>query len=279
MKKIEKKPQNLLYSKDLRGKIIFIRHGETNYNIDFSKKGFKIKGDIQYIDGHLNIKGERQAINSAKNFKLLKIEDVYVSPLYRSLQSATLIFKNHPNNKNIIIHVHPLLTEIVSSVNNFTWDIDGTKKIFNMNSEIKVDWSIFDDEFKTPEEQNFFFFKYIDLLPITKKEEIKKKVYSSYGTDKVKDSIGELGKIIIDLKMKRLESLNHLFKRAVSFKDFLKEKYKDKINDNTKKIFIISHSCFGQMFTSRECYNKEYIKDYPKDSCEMNNCEAISVYI
>ena len=279
MKKPVKKPKNPLFSKDLKGKVIFIRHGETNYNVDFIKKGFKIKGDIQYIDGHLNKTGERQALNSSKNFKLLNIEDVYVSPLFRTLQSATLIFKNHPNKNNIIIHVHPLLTEIVSSVNNFTWDIDGTKKLFNMNSEIKVDWSIFDNEFKTPEEQNFFFFNYIDLLPNAKKEELKNKLYNSYGTDKVKESIGELGKIIIDLKMKRLESLTHLFKRAVLFKIFIKEKYKNKMNDYNKKIFIISHSCFGQMFTSKECYDKEHIEDYPKDSCEMDNCEAISVYI
>ena len=157
MKKKDKKINNPLYAKNLSGKIIFIRHGETDYNIDFSKKGAKIKGDIHYIDGHLNSTGERQAINSSKNFKLLNIEDVYVSPLYRTLQSATLFFKYHPNKKNITIHVHPLLTEVVSSVNNFTCDIEGTKKIFNMNSEIKVDWSIFDNEFKTPQEQNFFF--------------------------------------------------------------------------------------------------------------------------
>ena len=279
MKKKDKKINNPLYAKNLSGKIIFIRHGETDYNIDFSKKGAKIKGDIHYIDGHLNSTGERQAINSSKNFKLLNIEDVYVSPLYRTLQSATLFFKYHPNKKNITIHVHPLLTEVVSSVNNFTCDIEGTKKIFNMNSEIKVDWSIFDNEFKTPQEQNFFFFNYIDLLPKEKNEEMKKKLYDSFGTDKVKQSVGELGKLIVDLKMKRLESLNHLFKRAVSFKVFLHEKYKSSMKNKNKKIFIVSHSCFGQMFTTKECYNKKTITEYPKDSCEMSNCEAVSVII
>lgn len=278
-KKVKGKNSHPLFEKNLKGKIIFIRHGETNYNIDFSKKGPKIKGDMHYIDGHLNATGERQAINSSKNFKLLNIEDVYVSPLFRALQSATLMFKNHPNKNNITIHVHPLLTEIVSSVNNFTYDIENTKKIFNMNSEIKVDWSIFENEFKTPQEQNFFYFNYIDLLPKEKNEEIKKKLYESYGTDKVKQSVAELGKLIVDLKMKRLESLNHLFKRAVSFKVFLVEKYKVSMNDKDKKIFIVSHSCYGQMFTTKECYNKKTITEYPKDSCETSNCEAISVFI
>ena len=279
MKKNDKNISNQLYAKNLKGKIIFIRHGETNYNSDFSKKGFKIKGDLKYIDGHLNATGERQAINSAGKFKSLYIEDVYVSPLFRALQSATLIFKNHPNKNKIKIHVHPLLTEVVSSVNNFTWNIEATKKIFNMNSEIKVDWTIFENEFKTIEEQNFFYLNYIDLLSDSKAQEIKKKLYESYGTDKIKTSVGELGKIIVDLHMKRIESLDHLFQRAIDFKNFLKEKYKNSLNDSNKKIFIISHSCFGQMFTTKECYNKKHIEDYPKDCCEMNNCEAISVFI
>ena len=279
MKKYDKISQKPIFEKNLKGKIIFIRHGETNYNNDFNKKGFKIKGNIQYIDGHLNAKGERQAIDSSKKFKLLDIEDVYVSPLFRTLQSATLIFKNHPNKNNIILHVHPLLTEIVSSVNNFVLDIEGTKKIFNMNSEIKVDWEIFDKEFKTPKEQNFFYFNYINLLPKEKTEEIKNKLFDSYGTPKIKENFAEFGKLIVDLKMKRIESLDSLFKRAVLFKIFLKEKYKNSMKNTNRKIVIISHSCFGQMFTSKECYNKQHIEEYPKDSCEMKNCEAISVFI
>jgi len=282
MKKKDKNQQkikNPLFQKNLKGKVIFIRHGETNYNIDFNKKGISIKADTQYIDGHLNATGEQQALKASKNFESLDIEDVYVSPLYRAIQTATLIFKNHPKKENIIIHVHPLLTEVVSSVNNFSWDIDGTKKIFNMESEIKVDWSIFDNEFKTPQEQNFYYCNYIDLLPKIRNENMKKKLYDSYGTDNVKQTVGELGKLIIDLNMKRIESLEHLFKRAVSFKNFLHEKYGESLKNLDKKIVIISHSCFGQMFTSKECYNKKIIKEYPKDCCDMNNCEAVSVFI
>ena len=79
--------------------------------------------------------------------------------------------------------------------------------------------------------------------------------------------------------MRRLESLNHLFKRAVSFKVFLVEKYKSSMSNKNKKIFVVSHHCFGQMFTTKEGYNKKNITEYPKDSCEMGNCEAVSVFI
>ena len=85
----------------------------------------------------------------------------------------------------------------------------------------------------------------------------------------MKESISEFGKIISELKVKRIESLEHLFNRTIKFKEFLKEKYKNSMNDCSKKIVIISHHCFAKIFTSKECYDKKDIKEYPKDCCEI----------
>jgi len=277
--KNNKSSSNPIFAKNLEGKIIFIRHGETDYNIDIVKKGSKIKFDINYLDGHLNSNGEKQAEKSSNIFNNIDIEAIYVSPLYRTLESAYILFKNHPKKNNIQLIVHPLLTEVVSSMNNFTDDIDIKKNIYKEKSEIKVDWSLFDEEFKTKEEQNFYYLNYVNLLPKEKYDIIKNKLYNSLNTGKMKETISELGKMISDLKMKRIESLDHLFNRTVKFKEYLKEKYKNSMNDPSKKIIIISHSCYGQIFTSKECYGKTNIKEYPKDCCDMRNCEAISVFI
>ena len=277
--KNNKSSSNPIFAKNLEGKIIFIRHGETDYNIDIVKKGSKIKFDINYLDGHLNTNGEKQAEKSSNIFNNIDIEAIYVSPLYRTLESAYILFKNHPKKNNIQLIVHPLLTEVVSSMNNFTDDIDTKKSIYKEKSEIKVDWSLFDEEFKTKEEQNFYYLNYVNLLPKEKYDIIKNKLYNSLNTGKMKETISELGKMISDLKMKRIESLDHLFNRTVKFKEYLKEKYKNSMNDSSKKIIIISHSCYGQIFTSKECYGKTNIKEYPKDCCDMRNCEAISVFI
>ena len=277
--KNNKSSSNPIFAKNLEGKIIFIRHGETDYNIDIVKKGSKIKFDINYLDGHLNTNGEKQAEKSSNIFNNIDIEAIYVSPLYRTLESAYILFKNHPKKNNIQLIVHPLLTEVVSSMNNFTDDIDTKKSIYKEKSEIKVDWSLFDEEFKTKEEQNFYYLNYVNLLPKEKYDIIKNKLYNSLNTGKMKETISELGKMISDLKMKRIESLDHLFNRTVKFKEYLKEKYKNSMNDPSKKIIIISHSCYGQIFTSKECYGKTNIKEYPKDCCDMRNCEAISVFI
>ena len=274
-----KTSKNPIFKKDLGGKIIFIRHGETDYNIDFAKKGAKIKYDINYLDGHLNSNGIKQAEKTAEIFKNIDVEAIYVSPLYRTLESASIIFKNHPKKSELQLIIHPLLTEVISSMNNFTDDIDLKKSIYNEKSEIKIDWSIFNEEFKTKEEQNFYYMNYVNLLSKTKYEYIKNNMYNSLKAGKMKESISELGKIIRDLKMKRIESLEHLFNRTVKFKEYLKDKYKNSISNSNKKIIIISHSCFGQMFTSNECYGKTNIKEYPKDCCDMSNCEAISVFI
>ena len=270
---------NPIFAKNLKGKIIFIRHGETDYNKDLNKKGPKIKYDINYLDGHLNINGQKQAEKASELFKNLDIEAIYVSPLYRTLESAFTIFKDHPKKSEIQLIVHPLLTEVVSSMNNFSDDIDIKKNLYNEKSEIKVDWSLFDEEFKTKEEQNFFYLKYVNIFSKEKFDKIKNDLYNSLKSGKMKEGISEFGKIISDLKVKRIETLDHLFNRAIKFKEFLKEKYKNNMNDCSKKIVIISHHCFAQMLTSKECYGKKDIKEYPKDCCEISNCESISIFI
>ena len=268
-----------IFAKNLEGKIIFIRHGETEYNKDLNKKGSKIKYDINYLDGHLNLTGQKQAEKASELFKNLDIEAIYVSPLYRTLESAFTLFKNHPNKSKLELIVHPLLTEVISSMNNFNDDIDIKKNLYNEKSEIKVNWSLFDEEFETKEEQNFYYLKYVNIFSKDKFDKIKNDLYNSLKTGKMKEGISEFGKFISELKLKRIETLDHLFERTIKFKEFLKEKYKDNMNDYSKKIVIISHHCFGQMFTSKECYGKKDIKEYPKDCCAISNCEAISVFI
>ena len=69
-------------------------------------------------------------------------------------------------------------------------------------------------------------------------DKIKSGLYNSLKTGKMKESISEFGKIISELKVKRIESLEHLFNRTIKFKQFLKEKYKNSMNDCSKKIVI-----------------------------------------
>ena len=47
---------------------------------------------------------------------LINLKTVFVSPLRRALQTSYLLFKDHPNFKNIKFVIHPDLREIVHTV-------------------------------------------------------------------------------------------------------------------------------------------------------------------
>lgn len=65
--------------------IYLIRHGETDFNAEHKLRG--------WIDLPLNTRGRKQAKETAKNFKNLKIDKIYCSDLLRSQQTAEEISK------------------------------------------------------------------------------------------------------------------------------------------------------------------------------------------
>ena len=269
-----------LYEKNYNGKILYIRHGQTNYNKNSNKSNLNIiKTKPEYIDCDLNEKGIEQTNKLSNQIIKLKIEQIYVSPLSRALHTALILFKNHPEKENIVIKVHPLITEVISGVHGFVFDIQNNKKIYNMNSEIKFDWSIFDSYYKSFIEQDLFFFNFIDCFSEKKFNEKKDKIYLFYGKENFKIKLGEFSKSGVDSGLKRFESLNHLFKRNLEFKNFLYETHKNTLNDIDKKIIIITHSAFTQISTSKKAYLGDLKNVFPNDCCKMNNCEIISIFI
>ena len=147
-----------VYFNNTDGKFLYVRHGKTFYNIEFEKLGSDktIKTDPKFIDCELSPEGIKQAREKQSIFNSFKIEDIYVSPLYRTLQTAYYLFETHPNKKNITIYVHPLISENVNATHDITIDIKKSKKKFNENSEIKYNWNIFDSYYKTEKEQDLF---------------------------------------------------------------------------------------------------------------------------
>lgn len=73
----------------------FIRHGETDYNLDQLWMGRK--------DLPLNQKGVRQSEAAAKTIARLPIQLVMTSPLLRARQTAELIATRHPDSPAIQI--------------------------------------------------------------------------------------------------------------------------------------------------------------------------------
>ena len=271
-----------LYIPDTSGRFLYIRHGETQYNIDSENIEYNvIKTMSEYIDCPLTENGKQQAKNCQSLFNSFDIEQIFVSPLYRALQTASILFENHPNKKNINIKIHPLLTEIVSGVHNFTYEIQKHKLEFNENSNIKFDWSIFDEYYNTAILQDLFFLNFIDRLNDQEKKEQFDKIYFKYGKNEIKESVANLSKYVVEKNIKYHESVYHLFLRNIEFKNFLKKNFKNDNVNNNKKIIVVTHNCFCMMGTSKDAYKLTYNDEdnFPEDRYDLQNCEVISMLI
>lgn len=76
--------------------IFFIRHGEAFHNPPVEKFGKEILTDIKYFDAKLTKKGKSQCEYYSKKLKDLNLEIIFASPLTRTLQTASRIFKKTP---------------------------------------------------------------------------------------------------------------------------------------------------------------------------------------
>ena len=254
-------------------KFYFMRHGETIYN---SIKDKSAKYNPEYADCHLSDKGIQQAKSKQNFLNKLDIEIIYVSPYYRALETMKYALENHPNLEYIIVFVHPKIAELSGMMHEFILDIKQTKKDFNMNSKIKVDWSIFDEYVKTLKYgENLFFFDNWNLIEENKKLEISKKLNELYQNGDINLYKKEVSKIIEERYKSGLkfESYKHAYERFIDFKNFLYDKYKDKINDKNKKIIAISHKLFISIATSNCNYESDTIKEVSSNCLSLDNCE------
>ena len=157
------------------------------------------------------------------------------------------IFENHRNKKSITLYVHPLITEISNSISNFTYSIKESKQLFNINSFPKFNWDIFDEYVERKKiNENLFFFHNIDGL--INKKDIYNIILKNLTINNIKKIEDIYSKIMIDKfnNGSQLESIDHLNKRIIKFKKYLKQ------NMQNKNILIISHSAFIKKLTGKE---------------------------
>ena len=264
------------YSKDILGKLLFMRHGETYFNADKRKNHRKVNKN--YIDCKLNPKGIDQAKSKQEILNKLSFEKIYVSPFYRALQTLTYSLENHPNKDNIIAVVNPLIGETSNCINDYILDIKQTKKDFNMNSPIKIDWSYFDEYVKGIKyDENFYYFENFDCLEDNAKDKIYQKlrtIYESNNIEELKIGLTELAKLRVQNR-KRFESLKCLQERFKKFCQNVKNEYKESLGNEDKKILAFSHCSYMKVGTDIRLYSGE--KQYFNIDCyKPKNCEILS---
>ena len=267
------------YIPDLSGKFLFMRHGQSLFN-KVTDESRKYNPDL--IDAHLSEEGINQSISRQNDLNKLDIEKVFVSPYNRALETMTYALQKHPNVDKLIAVVHPKISEVTCSGHDFIFDIKENKKEFNMNSSVKVDWSYFDEYVKNSKyDENFFFFENMNLLDekVKNDEYLKlKELYDKGDVQKYKDELQKFLKENIKV-YKKYESYKHSTERFEEFKKYLKQEFKETLNDKTKKVLCVCHSAFINVATSPVPFLKDEI-DEKRDNCyQIKNGEIISLLI
>jgi len=274
-------PQNI-YETNLNGPVIYIRHGETNFNHACKE----IPKDIanlkpEYIDCCLSEDGEKQAKGLMDVLNSLNVKKVYSSPLLRCLQTCDIALSTHPNKHLFKVKVNYLLNETLSGNHDFSLDIITKKQNFGKETSILYDWNILDSKYNE-EEIETFYLSFIDnqLKEDPVIQEIIKniKLYSNpFQKDKISEQINFLNKYFFENLKKRAETLDHTYIRVKEFKQNLMKDVLDLDLENKEKILVFTHYSNIRLSSSKEVENMFTISDFPSDSYKAKNCEAFTI--
>ena len=216
----------------------------------------------------------------------MNIECIYVSPLYRSLETAKYMIEDNPNFKGEII-VHPLIIECLNCIDDIIYDIKETKINFKkINNNVTVIWDIFDKYVHEYQKwnENFFYFEYFNILEENEKNIKYNKLLDLYNKRDMNnfkiETVNEIPKNIFkNDSLKPFESFKHVYWRFLEFKKNLIEKHNNSLNDFDRKILVVTHGDFLGVISNKFLYETDDVNFYPKDCCHCKNCDIISIYI
>ena len=256
-----------------------MRHGESCFN---RITGEERRYNPDFCDAHLSDKGIEQAKSRQEDINKLNIEKVYVSPYNRALETMFYALETYPSLDKLVVIVHPKIGEIIGCGHDFIFDMKRKKLNFNMNSKVKVDWSIYDEYVKKSKyDENFLFFENMNFLDEKLKEEKYLKLKSLYDKgeiQKYKDEVCIFLKEYLKPDI-RFESFKHSYERFEEFKKYLLQEFTDTINSKDQKVLCICHSAFISIATSPYPFLKDNVKETRDHLFKPKNAEIISVLL
>ena len=220
--------------------VFLVRHAQSTYNQAAAhyeatgKKNFiwDLKWREEFIDCELSQKGVDQAVANIPQAHSLPVSKVFVSPLKRALQTAQILFKDHPNCPSIV--VTPLLYEKLKNAPDVSL-YEGTPFL----EYSQMDWS-----------QMGPGYPLLDL------------VCNAYTQPLKEVPISRLPKVLlqtmIDMAPDKIESAEQIYKRTQATKAIWRKEAK------TGNIALVSHSNFFKFFLKNEDGTYKWL-----DNCEI----------
>lgn len=276
-----------LYERSDIGPLLYIRHAQSIFNIDTEIAGSEDEARHmkEYLDCRITETGKQQAEKLSKQVSTYKIKFVFCSPMLRCLQTCFHSLKNHLDRENIRVFIHPLITETVNCNHDYSRKTFLKKKEFNLQSEVKFDWSLFDQYFPNECEQETYFLDYVDTLredPFVSNLFSQMRNPENYKNQDLMDDLATQMSAYYTDRQIRPESIKKLFYRNLEFKEFLATyiRLKGGLNvEDDEKVLVYSHSNFIQTSNSKMAYELERMDTFPEDSYKPYNCEVITMFI
>jgi broad specificity phosphatase PhoE len=270
--------ENNLYEKNTDGTVLFIRHGQTQYNqIETPENKDEVKLRQDLLDCPLNVVGRKQAEEAQAKLNEFKVKYVYSSPLMRCLESTYFALQNHPDRQSFKVVVCPLITETVHGVHDFTIDLQKKKSQFNLESEVKFDWGFFDSCFPDPKAAEVYFLEYVDNVDSSTKKKVEE-MKAQLLENATPELLVKFATYFRDLK-KRPETFKRMLQRGLDFNRYIST-LKKELSPN-EKILVFTHSTFIMILDSKKAREMETIPDFefPDDCYKPTNFEILSMNV
>lgn len=195
-----------------------------------------IQSSEDYIDSSLSEDGVFQAKELRKVLQSLEIKYVFCSPLNRCLETTLISLETHPKKDSITVLVYPDITEVINGAQDIPFDIPKKKDKYNANSAVKFDWTYFDLLFPAPS-GDYYYLHFVDNLDDSLElKNILTLLTSLEDGHAHKEGVYSRFLEYFLTRNRRPESLDHLFRRSVSFKNFLKQ-FKASLDSSRMKTF------------------------------------------
>ena len=256
-------------------KVIFLRHGESSWNMKFCKWrveqgissdifvmpphdfNFTVK-DISECDSELTEDGIKQChLNALELSDYPNIKKVLCSPMRRTIQTFELMFQNYPkkfNNQEIFIA--PCICEQILSLGEFAMKTDVMRETY----QDKYNWAAM-DVFENPPVW------FIENVPTnSENENFKNDLLENWEKSRDFEKLIKFWR-----ESEKLLDNNHaLIERVSKAKEFIK-KFIEKHQLGDGELVLVAHWKFIKYFTAAS-FDQDGESAYGKSP---NNCELI----